>query len=462
MSMRYKGGVISATPPTTSASSAVGVWTLEQQLQATAGSGWPKQVVSWLATFGNTASNQAQGISIDPSGNVFIVGYGVVGSTNDVIVAKFDNLASNQWQKTIGGNPTTSSEFGYGITLDSSQNVYLAGVTDQGVNNDALLIKYNSSGVIQWQRVLGGAGAGDTGYSVVTDTSGNVYFAGFTGGSGSGSTDILIAKYNSSGTLQWQRVLGGTADDQGNGIAIDSSSNVYVTGYANISSNYEIILCKYNSSGAIQWQRSLSGSGIEYGNSVYIDSSDNVYITGQTSTSTAGSYDVLIAKYNSSGTLQWQRRLGGAGVDIGYGIAIDSSNNLYVCGDTTSSGAGSADFLIAKYDSSGVIQWQRTLGGASGDRGYSIAVGGSSIYVAGITASSGAGSNDALIAKLPQDGTPTGTYGSFTYQASTFTDAASSLTSATSSLTDAAGTLTSSTSTLTDATSSFTTTVTQV
>ena len=221
------------------------------------------------------------------------------------------------------------------------------------------------------------------------------------------------------------------------------------------------ILNSQAAGGLTYWLSTLGGAVSEVGYSVAIDSSDNVYVLGRTNSTGAGGYDFLIAKYNSSGTIQWQRVLGGAGTEIGNSVAIDSSDNVYVFGYTTSTGAGGDDFLIAKYNSSGTVQWQRVLGGGSNEVGYSVAIDSSdNVYVFGYTNSTGAGGNDFLLAKLPNDGSLTGTYVldgvDMVYATSTLTGATSTLTASTSTLTAATSTLTAATSTLTDASASLT------
>jgi len=360
------------------------------------------------------------------------------------------------WLATLGGS---GSDEGYSVALDSSGNSYAFGFTDStgAGDRDFLLAKHDSAGTIQWQRILGGA-ARDWGRSVAIDSSDNIYVFGYTSSAGAGSSDFLLAKYNSSGTIQWQRILGGGSAETGYAVAIDSSDNIYVvgeTGSAGAGSS-DFLIAKYNSSGTIQWQRVLGGTSGDAGYAVAIDSSDNIYVVGETGSAGAGDDDFLIAKYNSSGTIQWQRVLGGSGNDKCFSAAIDSSDNLYVFGYTASTGAGSNDFLIAKYNSSGTIQWQRVLGGTGDDRGNSIGIDSSdNIYVLGQTASTGSGSDDFLIAKLPNDGSLTGTYVldgvDIVYSASTLTGATSTLTAATSSLTAAASSLTGATSTLTAA-----------
>ena len=106
------------------------------------------------------------------------------------------------------------------------------------------------------------------------------------------------------------------------------------------------------------WLATLGGTGDDYGRGIAVDSSGNVYVTGYTTSDGAGGADISISKYNTSGVIQWQRTLGGTGIDYGYGIAVDSSGNVYVTGHTGSDGAGGNDISISKYNTSGTIQWQ--------------------------------------------------------------------------------------------------------
>ena len=405
----------------------------------------------WISILGNVNSDYGRKIKVDSSGNVYIA-----GDTNsqgaglyDALVTKYNSSGTVEWQRTLGGS---SNEQGYDITLDSSGNVYITGSTSsQGVGNgDVLIAKYDTSGTLQWQRTLGGAGV-DYGYGIAVDLSGNVYITGYTNSQGAGDQDVLIAKYDTSGTIQWQRVLGGASIDRGNNIAVDSSGNVYVSGWTQSqgAGDDDAFIAKYDTSGTLQWQRTLGGASGDYGWGIAVDSSGNVYVAGQTYSQGAGSSDAFIAKYNTSGTLQWQKVLGGANLDYGFGIALDSSNNVYVTGGSENSNFY-YDGLIAKYDTSGTLQWQRLLRGIVDTYifGEGITVDSSgNVYVTGYTGSWGFGNDDIFVAKLPNPPIP-GIYNKLML-------VESSLTSATSTLTSATSTLTSSTSTLTDAASTL-------
>jgi hypothetical protein len=308
------------------------------------------------------------------------------------------------WIATLGDRAGTT-DAGFGIAVDSSGNTYVAGTAaSQGAGgDDGLVAKYNASGVIQWQRVLGGTGADAFKY-VDVDSSGNVYVCGFT--QVSGTAGILVAKYDTSGTIQWQRTLDGAVTEDARGIVVASSGNIYIAGFTNSqgAGALDVIIAKYDNSGTIQWQRILGDSGNDYGLSIAVDSSENVYVSGMTNSQGAGGLDALITKYDTSGTIQWQRILGGSGNDYALNLTVDSSGNVYISGLTTSAGAGGNEGLIAKYDTSGTIQWQRVLGSVGNERLDGIAVDSSgNLYVVG--GSDNFGTFAIVIAKYNNSGT---------------------------------------------------------
>jgi uncharacterized delta-60 repeat protein len=394
----------------------------------------------WYAKLDTTTTDVGNGVAVDSSGNVYIVGS--TNSDTDVIILKYDKTGSLVWQRKLSG--ASSTENGNGIAVDNLGNVYIVGTINNGSTNDILIVKYNTSGTLLWQIILASSG-NDVGNGIAVDSSGNVYITGTTGS----TNDIITAKYDTNGNILWQRTINGNEGyDSGYGIVVDNLGNVYIIGIHLNNGNFTPLIVKYNNSGSLLWQRKLStgSSFATNGNKkIAVDSSGNVYIVFSRYIVGSGAYDAIITKYDTLGAIQWQRKFGNFANnrnDYGNGIAVDSSGSVYITGSTYN--GTNDDILIAKYDTLGAIQWQRTLASSNIDQGNGIAVdsSGTNVYITGSINYS-----DILIARLPGDGsivnpTYTGKL-KLIHSASALSDAGGDLTSSTPSplLTDSAGTL---------------------
>ena len=262
----------------------------------------------------------------------------------------------------VGGTFNTGSQLN-GIGFDSSGNVYSYG----GGGTGNALAKYNSNGSLQFQKSIS-LGTNLECVQIKVDSSGNTYGAGsYTSG---GSTFPHIVKYDSSGNLSWGYTLSATGLT-GNffGCELDSSNNLHAVGSVNITgvtSGTAMVVAKINSSGALQWIRNIDipaqGTG-DFARGVGVDSSGNVYVTGSLNVSIPPSYTrIFVAKFNSSGTLQWQRTLQTSTTTFNtpYDITADTSGNSYATYIDNSGIPG-----ITKFDTNGNISWQRTIGSGS-------------------------------------------------------------------------------------------------
>ena len=317
---------------------------------------------------------------------------------------------------TISGQSMISAGL-MSLQCDSSGNLYST-INDFPV----VLYKADSSLNIQWAYALPQIYASTNSFKLAS--SGNMYI----GGSDSATiTKAMIMKVASNLTVSWVRtfVTGSSPSYSVDNIAIDSSENVYAVGAGyNSSTGGSVVsfLIKYNTSGTLQWQRKLtmtSPNEITL-SEIALASSGNVYVAGRAYNQTTNIGKIFVAKYNSSGTLQWQKYLSDAsasGITLmleGY-IAVDSSENIYVASQYEST---SGRYLILiKVDSSGNLLWQRNITTSSpytpnpSASEMSISILGSDILLSFYmgAATGGASTPAAWTLKLPNDGSKTGT-----------------------------------------------------
>ena len=384
----------------------------------------------YIYTLGGAGTENFLKTKPDSSGNIYGIGRtnstGTSGSYDNYI-CKLDSTGAVQWQRVLG---STSFDEARGIDVDSSGNVYVAGNLDVGATRKPLFAKYNSSGVLQFQKTITTSNLDDM-YDIAVDASGNIHTLSR---AYSGSNyKLLVNKFDSSGTSIWQREVDPAAGLLLYNIIVDASGNVFISfAYDAGGTSYDGGVIMFNSSGTVQWQRRYYSTGFDTVGGLIKGPSGYLYLTGRfvQSSNTEG----VLMKINPVGTpaIQWARKLGGASGDTLSGIGIDSSENIYAVGTNNSSGAGGADWLIAKYNSSGTIQWQREFGSTNSEYPYTISLPSDDIFHASGFAN--LASSDFLGASLPTDGSLTGTYSvggvDFTYAASSLTEGAASISEA--------------------------------
>jgi len=314
----------------------------------------------WVARYSGPGNDMdfANAIAVDSSGNVYVTGSSRGSGTGfDYATVKYDSSGQQQWVTRYNG-PGNGDDEAYGIAVDASGNVYVTGYSvGSGTSNDYTTIKYNSAGQEQWEaRYNGPSNSDDYGRAIGIDGSDNIYVTGSSVDSVNGF-DYATVKYDSSGQQQWvARYNGpGNQDDEPYAMALDSAGNVYVTGYSTSSdSGYDYTTIKYDPSGNQLWVGRYNGEAnlLDIAYAIALDACGNIYVTGwSVGLGPSGtSYDYATVKYDSSGQQQWVERYNGTGDldDQAYAIAVDASANVYVTGYSIDS-RGISDYTTIKY-----------------------------------------------------------------------------------------------------------------
>jgi len=317
----------------------------------------------WTAEFngsGNSA-DLSHAMATDQSGNTYVTGESYTAAGNyDYVTIKYDSNGDTVWVRYYNG-PGNNRDVGRMIVVDDDGNVYVTGESYGAGNYDIATIKYNPAGVQQWAARYNGPANGEDGSSAVAvDTSGNVYITGYSDGDPNPvfrQDDYVTIKYNSSGTEQWAIRYDGPGNfhDVPYAIAVDINQNVYVTGGSSGSgTRYDYTTIKYNSAGVQQWVGIYNGPANydDTANDIAVDDSGNVYVTGSSDGTSSDDEDFATIKYNTAGTQLWLARYDGGGVgDDAYAMSLDGNGNLFVTGESRNPSAPySYDYLTIRYN----------------------------------------------------------------------------------------------------------------
>jgi hypothetical protein len=450
-------------------------------------------VLVYSTYLGGPANDFGRAIAVDAGGSAYVagdtsstsfpgIGPGSLQSVNaggvDAFVAKLNPAGDALVYSTyLGGAGTDNAK---AIALDGAGNAYLAGGTSSanfpttasawqtlppsGFTN-AFVTKLSASGsALLYSTYLGGTTNQSDARAIALDPGGNAYVTGHTNETtfptttgayqemAPANSNAFVAKLDPTrsgpASLVYSTYLGGTAQDVGEGVAVDAGGNAYVTGYtqstdfpavgahqpANGGGAYDAFVTKLNPAGSGPvYSTYLGGSGDdlgggsggqnERGNPIAVDADGNAYVTGSTTSTNfpttnalqpanGGGTDAFVSKLNPAGAgLAYSSYLGGAGLDVGTGIAIDAQGSAHVTGRTSSSGApplgfptsnaiqgtnagGTADAFVSQLQPAGnALSYSTYLGGSDFDYGQAIAIDAQgNTYVIGVTGSPGTGS----------------------------------------------------------------------
>ncbi len=414
----------------------------------------PVPTLDWATYYGGSDFEWSPRSTIDNQGNVYITGYtysqslihtlgafkDTLGGYIDAFIAKFGTTGNISWSTYFGGSGFDIGSDGF---VDEDGNYYLAGETESdtlfatpgahqfapggGIGRDGFIAKFDFAGNLIWNTYYGGNGS-DEMNGIHGDNNGSIYIVGFTRSNNNISTTgahdttisdselgcAYLAKFNTDGVRQWGTYFDGDDQDIGLDCYTDHENNVIIsfitqstTGIATVGAHqttheggYDAGIAKFNSSGVLQWSTYYGGQSYEYGEKIAVDRDNNIIMAGWTLSSneiaTPGSYqpillgfhNIFLVKFDKEGTRLWGTYIGTYQLshNIPKGLDVDLVGNIYISGTNddsssqyhTSNGyktnTDGVDASIMKFDPNGQRRWGSYVGGIGYDKGRSVNV----------------------------------------------------------------------------------------
>lgn len=405
-------------------------------------------------TMGGSLSEGAYNLDATSDGGLIAAGYtysGISGiktdgtyGNGDYWVVKTDAAGNIEWQKTYGGSDYDQLET-VAQTLDGGY--ILGGYSVSGIsgikteNNhagsiDIWIIKLDATGNIVWQNTIGGNSSDYLGSIDITEDGGYIVGAySYSDISGDktenhiGDADYWILKLNAAGNIVWQNTIGGTSADycfraqelSAGGFIVSGSSASQISGDKSEGTvgpgfSTDIWVLKLDAGGNIVWQNTIGGNSTETAFELEVTPDGGAIIGTYTLSMAAGdksennisgaptTYDYWIVKVNSSGIVEWENTIGGTADDYCHGLTQTGDGGFAVSGYSTSSASGDktenmfgvADYWVVKLDSLGNILWDKNIGGALSDYCYDIIELNDGQLVLGGTSTSGISGNKTV------------------------------------------------------------------
>ena len=382
---------------------------------------------AWCKQLGTATSDRASAVTVDSSGNVYLMGLfgdgidlgggalATGGSTTGRFAASYTAYGAHRWSRQVEG---LSDAYGAAVGVDLSGNLYLAGSTTARIDLVSLAA---ANGADRWAQQMTGASVIEL-FRLGVDPAGAVYITGdfwrtvdLGGGvltSVNNGGDGFVAGYSrATGEHLWSQRFGGP--DPGpyesweavTGVALDASGNLLLTGQfsheidcgggplTTAGGNADMFLGSLTAAGDHRWSLRYGATGTEAGAYLVVGPSGNLFLAGQALgdgdfgggiLATSGvERDIVLASYDADGAHLWSKALGWVGDDTVMGLGLDASENLYLAGEFQGvvdfgggalTSAGGRDVYIASYTASGDHRWSRRFGGLLNENVWDIAV----------------------------------------------------------------------------------------
>ncbi len=359
----------------------------------------------WALSYGGALDDVANGLWPTADGGLAVAGttasFGVAGA--DAWVLRVNAAGTVSWSETFGAG---LDEYANAVQRLNGGDLVIVGTSGSyGVGiHDYWVIRLDDAGNVLWQQTYGGTQhnhafaiqeTSDLGFIVVGETT----------SFGAGNRDAWVVRLDANGNVLWQTVYGRSGWDIARGVAETTDGGFVFVGYTSSSGagNWDVWAVKVDAGGGIVWQRTFGGAAADLGWAVQATDDGGVILAGETG-SFGGGADFWVVKLAANGAVDWQKRYGGAGVDIARALARTGDGGYLVAGETGSFGAGGRDIWLLRLTAAGGIAWQRSYGGPGDEIGFAVREIAGGVALAGSTTSFGAGGGDAWLLRLDAEG----------------------------------------------------------
>ena len=372
---------------------------------------FPQPTIQWQRTFGGSEPDELYSIKQTTDNGYILAGFS--GSADgdvffnrggsDIWLLKLNDTGAIQWKKTYGGSDNDytqsiiqTSDNGYFVAGNSLSNNF--DVSGNHGSQDGWAIKLDSLGNLEWEKSFGGSDTDffwdavqcqDQGYIMVGNSSSIDSDLELN----NGGFDVWIVKISETGTILWQKNLGGSGSDRAKKIITTNDGGYMVIAEAgsqdgdvpNSHGGFDFWLIKLSIDGDIEWQNTYGGEGYDIVTDIVQDQENNYIVCGFVGSDNTGQIgpnhgllDYWVIKVSSAGDLIWQNNFGGSGVDYARAIANSNDNGYLIAGSTDSvdgdviGNDGGYDFWVVRVNDLGELVWQQTYGGTKADGCYEI------------------------------------------------------------------------------------------
>ena len=339
----------------------------------------------WTSQRGSKKSDNARALHIDPLGSILVAGYtlssldgNVHYGGSDLFVSKYDKDGTWLWTRQRGSDDW---DYGRALQLDKSGNIYVAGYTGGSLDDnpkaggyDFFVMKLDPVGSWVWTQQRGSS-FWDYARALKLDEAGNILVAGHTrgdldGNRNAGGKDVFLSKFSADGNWKWTRQQGSAGDDDAMDLGLDTAGNIFLTGETsgaldgeNFGSS-DIFLMKFASDGVWEWSRQRGTGSFDVAWALEADFLDNILVAGYTGGSmdghaNAGSSDVFVMMFDSSGSWQWTEQRGTPLWDYARALRVNAAGDVFLAGSTQGEldnghFSGGEDLFVMKFRRSNI------------------------------------------------------------------------------------------------------------